>query len=170
VRRRYRGLIVIDIAPCLWFDGQAEEAARFYCSVFPRSEIGAIMRCGEGMRYPPGAVLFVEFTLDGQRFQALNGGPQFNFSEAISLSVPCADQAEVDRYWEALTADGGVPGPCSWLKDKFGVSWQIVPRSVSRMQRDGSPAQIRRMMDALMKMSKLDVAVLEAAYAGQGAD
>ncbi|HEY4174762.1 MAG TPA: VOC family protein [Rhodopila sp.] len=154
------------IAPCLWFDGQAEAAARFYCSVFPNSAIDTIMLCGEGMRYPPDAVLFVEFTLDGQRFQALNGGPQFHFSEAISLSVPCADQAEVDRYWTALAADGGAPGPCGWLKDKFGVSWQIVPRSVSRMQHDGRPEQIQRMMNALMKMSKLDVAALEAAYAG----
>jgi predicted 3-demethylubiquinone-9 3-methyltransferase (glyoxalase superfamily) len=157
-----------DIAPCLWFDGTAEEAARFYCSVFPRSSIVTISYYTEGMPLPAGTVLLVEFTLDGQRFQALNGGPQFQFSEAISLSVPCADQPEVDRYWIALTADGGTPGPCGWLKDRFGVSWQIVPRSLGQMQRDGSPGQIQRMMGALMSMSKLDIAALEAAYAGQG--
>jgi predicted 3-demethylubiquinone-9 3-methyltransferase (glyoxalase superfamily) len=157
------------IAPCLWFDGQAEAAVRFYCSVFPGSAIGTVSRYGDGMPFPAGTVLLIEFTLDGQRFQALNGGPQFQFSEAVSFSVPCADQAEVDRYWDALTAGGGTAGPCGWLKDRFGVSWQIVPLSLGRMQKDGSPEQIQRMMGALMRMSKLDVAALEAAYAGEGA-
>jgi predicted 3-demethylubiquinone-9 3-methyltransferase (glyoxalase superfamily) len=163
------GLIVGDIAPCLWFDRQAEEAARFYCSVFPRSEIGAVSRYGDGMPLSAGTVMLVEFTLDGQRFQALNGGPQFRFSEAISLSVPCDDQAEMDRYWDALTADGGAAGPCGWLKDRFGLSWQIVPRSVGRMHKDGSPEQIQRLMEAVMRMSKLDMAAMEAAFAGEGA-
>jgi predicted 3-demethylubiquinone-9 3-methyltransferase (glyoxalase superfamily) len=163
-----------DIAPCLWFDGQAEEAVQFYCSVFPGSAIGAVSRYGDGMRFPAGTVLLIAFTLDGQRFQALNGGPEFRFSEAVSFSVPCADQAEIDRYWDALTADGGTAGPCGWLKDRFGVSWfgvswQIVPRSLGRMHRDGSTEQIQRMMDAVMRMSKLDVAAMEAAYAGEGA-
>jgi predicted 3-demethylubiquinone-9 3-methyltransferase (glyoxalase superfamily) len=105
-----------------------------------------------------------------QRSQALNGGPQFRFSEAVSFSVPCADQAEVDHYWTALTADGGAAGPCGWLKDRFGVSWQIVPAAVGRMQKEGSPEQVTRMMHALMRMSKPDVAALEAAFAGAGDD
>jgi predicted 3-demethylubiquinone-9 3-methyltransferase (glyoxalase superfamily) len=158
-----------EIAPCLWFDGRAEEAARFYVSVFPNSSIDTVSYYSEGMHLPEGTVLLVEFTLNGQRFQALNGGPQFKFSEAISFSVPCADQAEVDRYWDALTAAGGAPGPCGWLKDRFGVSWQIAPEAVFRMMKDGSREQVGRMMGALMQMSKLEVAALEAAYAGEGA-
>jgi predicted 3-demethylubiquinone-9 3-methyltransferase (glyoxalase superfamily) len=158
-----------EIAPCLWFDGQAEEAARFYVSVFPNSSIDTVSYYSEGMHLPAGTVLLVELTLNGQRFQALNGGPQFTFSEAISFSVPCADQAEVDRYWEVLSADGGAPGPCGWLKDRFGVSWQIAPEAVFRMMKDGSREQVGRMMGALMQMSKLEVAALEAAYAGEGA-
>jgi len=160
---------MIGIAPCLWFDGRAEEAARFYVSVFPNSSIGTVSYFSEGMHLPAGTVLLVEFTLNGQRFQALNGGPQFTFSEAVSFSVPCADQAEVDRYWDALTAEGGAAGPCGWLKDRFGVSWQIVPEAVRRMMKEGSREQVGRMMGALMKMSKLDVGALEAAYAGEGA-
>jgi predicted 3-demethylubiquinone-9 3-methyltransferase (glyoxalase superfamily) len=158
------------IAPCLWFDGKAEEAARFYVSVFPNSSIGTVSHYGEGMRLPAGTVLLIEFTLNGQRFQALNGEPLFHFSEAVSFSVPCVDQAEVDRYWEALTADGGSPGPCGWLKDRFGVSWQIVPELLGRMLTQGTREQTSRMMAALMRMSKLEVAVLEAAYAGDAAD
>jgi predicted 3-demethylubiquinone-9 3-methyltransferase (glyoxalase superfamily) len=154
------------IAPCLWFNGDAEEAARFYVSVFPDSRVDTVSHCGEGMPFPAGTVLLVEFTLLGQRFQALNGGPQFHFSEAISFSVPCADQTELDRYWGALTADGGTAGPCGWLKDRFGVSWQIVPETVLRMMKQGSREPLARMMGALMKMSKLDVAALEAAYRG----
>jgi predicted 3-demethylubiquinone-9 3-methyltransferase (glyoxalase superfamily) len=158
------------IAPCLWFDGHAEQAANFYVSVFPNSGIGAISRYGKGMHFPAGTVLLVEFTLNGQRFQALNGGPQFKFSEAVSFSVPCADQAEVDHYWTALTAAGGAPGPCGWVKDRFGVSWQIVPEALGRMQTDGSSDQVGRMMAALMRMSKLDIAALQAAYAGPAAN
>jgi predicted 3-demethylubiquinone-9 3-methyltransferase (glyoxalase superfamily) len=154
------------IAPCLWFDGRAEEAARFYVSVFPNSCIGAVSHYGEGMPMPAGTVLLVAFTLNGQRFQALNGTPAFAFSEAVSFSVPCADQAEVDHYWSALTADGGTAGQCGWLKDRFGVSWQVVPDALVRMEGTGSREQIGRMMQALMGMSKLNVAALEAAFAG----
>lgn len=154
------------ITPCLWFDRNAEEAARFYVSLFPNAAVGAISRYGEGMPLPAGTALMVEFTLDGQRFQALNGGPVFTFSEAISFSVPCADQAEVDRYWDALIADGGSPGRCGWLKDRFGLSWQIVPQAMNRLQKEGRPEQVGRMMGALMRMTKLDIAALEAAFAG----
>lgn len=156
------------ITPCLWFDRQAEEAARFYVSVFPNSAVGTISHYGENMPMPAGTVLVVEFTLDGRPFQGLNGGPHFSFSEAVSFSIDCADQAEVDHYWNALTADGGAPGPCGWLKDRFGLSWQVVPHAMLRMQEEGSPDQVGRMMAAMMKMSKLDVAALEAAFAGDG--
>jgi predicted 3-demethylubiquinone-9 3-methyltransferase (glyoxalase superfamily) len=158
------------IAPCLWFNGDAEAAARFYVAVFPNSRIGAVSHYGDGMNFPAGTVLLVEFTLNGQRFQALNGGPQFRFSEAVSFSVPCADQAAVDHYWGALTADGGLPGRCGWLTDRFGVSWQIVPEALGRLMTAGSREQVARMMGALMQMSRLDVAALEAAFAGDGAD
>lgn len=154
------------IKPCLWFDGTAEQAALFYVSLFPNSAIGTVSRYGDGMPFPKGTVLMVEFTLDGQPFQALNGGPHYALSPAISFSVPCADQAQVDRYWDALTADGGAAGRCGWLKDRFGVSWQIVPAALGRMQEAGSPEQVGRMMRALMGMSKLDVAALESAFAG----
>lgn len=154
------------IKPCLWFDGTAEQAALFYVSLFPNSAIGTVSRYGDGMPFPKGTVLMVEFTLDGQPFQALNGGPHYVLSPAISFSVPCADQAQVDRYWDALTADGGTPGRCGWLKDRFGVSWQIVPTALGRMQEAGSPKQVGRMMRALMGMSKLEVLALEIAFAG----
>lgn len=153
------------ISPCLWFNGDAEEAARFYTSLFADSAIGSISRYGEGMPFPAGTVLLVEFTLFGQSFQALNGGPQFPFTEAISLSVRCADQAEVDRIWTALT-EGGTPGPCGWLKDRFGVSWQVVPEALVRLQNAGDPVRTARMMGAMMTMSRLDIAALERAYAG----
>ncbi len=135
-------------------------------SLFPNSAIGTVSRYGEGMPFPKGTVLMVEFTLDGQPFQALNGGPHYVLSPAISFSVPCADQAEVDRYWDALTADGGAAGRCGWLKDRFGVSWQIVPTALGRMQEAGTSVQVGRMMRALMGMSRLDVAALESAFAG----
>lgn len=155
------------IAPCLWFNGQAEEAARFYVSLFPNASIGAISYYGENMHMSAGTPLLVEFTLDGRRFQALNGGVDFPFTEAISMSASCADQAEVDRLWDALTADGGKPVQCGWLKDRYGLSWQIVPEAVIRMQSEGTPEQVGRMMAALMKMIKLDVAALEAAFKGE---
>lgn len=155
------------IAPCLWFDGKAEQAARFYTGIFPDSAVDTVSHYGEGMPLPAGTVMLVEFHLRGQPFQALNGGPDFTFSEAISLSVDCKDQAEVDRYWTALTADGGSAVQCGWLKDKFGLSWQIVPHAVLRMHKEGTQAQVNRMMAALVQMIKLDVAALEAAYAGE---
>ncbi|ODU21958.1 MAG: hypothetical protein ABS87_04420 [Sphingomonas sp. SCN 67-18] len=155
------------IAPCLWFDGQAEQAARFYVGIFPDSGIDLISHYGEGMPFPAGTPMLVEFRLRGQRFQALNGGPGVPFTDAISLSVNCADQAEVDRYWDALVADGGRPVQCGWLKDRFGLSWQIVPEAVIRMHKQGNAEQLGRMMAALVGMVKLDLAALEAAYAGE---
>jgi predicted 3-demethylubiquinone-9 3-methyltransferase (glyoxalase superfamily) len=154
------------ISPCLWFDGNAEEAARFYTSLFRDASIDAVSHYGEGMPYPAGTVMLVEFTLAGRSFQALNGGPEFPFTEAISLSVSCADQAEVDFFWDALTAGGGSPGPCGWLKDRFGVSWQIVPEALLRLHKTGDAAAMARMMAAMMKMQRLDVAALERAHAG----
>jgi predicted 3-demethylubiquinone-9 3-methyltransferase (glyoxalase superfamily) len=155
------------IAPCLWFDGNAEEAARLYTSLFSDAKILSVSRYGNNMPLPAGTVLLVEFMLAGQRFQALNGGPQFPFTEAISLSVSCADQAEVDRLWEALTR-GGTPGQCGWLKDRFGVSWQIVPDRLVELQNSGDPVATARMFQAMLKMSRLDVAALERAYRGEG--
>ncbi len=155
------------ISPCLWFDGRAEEAARFYTANFPDSRIDHVQR--SPVDYPGGKagdVLLVEFTLAGQRYQALNGGPHDPFNDAISLSVTCKDQAEVDRYWDALTADGGKAVMCGWLKDKYGVSWQIVPEEFMAMIRDPDRAKSKRAMDAMMTMVKLDVGVLQRAFDG----
>ena len=158
----------MTIAPCLWFNGQAEEAARFYVSVFPNSKIDRVMTAPldtpGGVK--AGDVLFVEFTLDGQPFQALNGGPNFTFSEAISLSVPCPDQALVDRLWDALTADGGRPVVCGWLKDKYGVSWQIVPDGLLELTASPDQDTARRAMEAMMGMVKIDIAAVKAAARG----
>ncbi len=155
------------IAPCLWFNGQAEEAATFYTSIFPNSRITQVARASaETPSGPKGMVLTVDFEIDGQRFVGLNGGPDFTFSEAISFVVDCADQAEVDRYWEALTADGGSPGPCGWLKDRFGVSWQIVPTRLYELVNGPDQDGAERAMKAMLEMGKLDVAELERAYAG----
>lgn len=155
------------IAPCLWFNGQAEDAATFYTSIFPDSRIDEVARASaETPSGPKGMVLTVAFTLRGQRFVGLNGGPNFTFSEAISFVVDCEDQAEVDRYWAALT-DGGEPGPCGWLKDRFGVSWQVVPQQTYDLINGPDPAASERAMKAMLQMSKIDVAELEAAYAGQ---
>ncbi|API59050.1 hypothetical protein BSL82_06790 [Tardibacter chloracetimidivorans] len=157
------------IGTCLWFNDQAEEAARFYTGIFPNSSVGDTSYYPEGTPapFPPGSVMIVEFTLDGRPFMGLNGGPQFPFSEAISMTVDCADQAEIDHYWDALLADGGQPGPCGWLKDRFGVSWQVFPRALIQMHKTGTPEQANRATAAMMKMSKLDVATLEAAFAGE---
>ncbi|MGO9427698.1 VOC family protein [Rhodoblastus sp.] len=155
------------LTTCLWFDGQAEEAARFYVSLLPDSRIDAINRApGDYPAGQAGKVLLVEFTLAGQKFQALNGGPQFQFTEAISMSVSCADQAEVDRLWSALTADGGKPAQCGWLKDRYGLSWQIVPEALPRLMASGNPEQAARVCKAMMQMVKLDVAELERAASG----
>lgn len=155
------------IAPCLWFNGEAEEAARFYVALFPEAALGAISRYGAGAPFPAGTALMVEFTLAGQRFQALNGGPQFPHTEAISLSISCKDAAEVDHYWAALTADGGEESRCGWLKDRFGVSWQVVPEGLGAVIADSDPARAGRAMQALMGMTKLDLAAMRAAADGE---
>lgn len=156
------------ITPCLWFNGQAEEAANFYVSLFPRSAVTSVGRYGPGMPFPEGTAMMVEFTLDGQTFQALNGGPHFTFSEAISMSVTVQDQAELDHYWHGLIGSTGRESQCGWLVDKYGVCWQIIPRTLGDLQRRGDGAATGRMFGAMMKMRKLDVAALEAAYSGKG--
>lgn len=154
------------IVPFLWFNGNAEEAANFYTSVFPNSGITETSYYGEGMPFPAGSVLVVNFTLDGNEIRALNGGPEFTFSEAISLQVDCADQAEIDYFWDKLTADGGEPGPCGWLKDKYGLSWQVVPANLGELLQGDDAAGSQRAGQALMQMGKLDIAKLREAYEG----
>ena len=149
------------IAPCLWFDGVAEEAASFYVSLLPDSQVDKIVRSpADTPSGPEGSVLVVEFTLAGQRFIALNGGPQFRFNEAISFTIDCSDQAEVDRLWEALSADEAAE-QCGWLKDRFGVSWQIVPGALPTLLGDPDPDKARRVMQAMLQMKKIDIAALE---------
>ncbi|MEZ5935380.1 MAG: VOC family protein [Alphaproteobacteria bacterium] len=153
------------ISPCLWFDGRAEETAAFYASVFPDARIDHVWKSAiDTPGAKEGEVILVEFTIAGQSYQALNGGPHDPFNDAISLSVRCKDQVEVDRYWEALTADGGEPVQCGWLRDKFGVRWQIVPEVLTAMMKDPDRAKAKRVMAAMMEMVKLDVARLEEAY------
>ncbi|MGM0783993.1 MAG: VOC family protein [Pseudomonadota bacterium] len=155
------------ITPCLWFDGQAEEAARFYVSLFPDSWIDRVVRSPEDTPSgPSGMVLTVEFTLSGSRFVGLNGGPQFPFSEAVSFQIDCADQAEVDRYWAALS-DGGNEGQCGWIKDRWGLSWQVVPRRLHELLSDSDPDRARRAMERMLKMTKIVIADLECAADGQ---
>ena len=159
------------IAPCLWFEDQAEEAARFYTGIFKNSKIGKISRYGEAgreiHRRPPGSVMTVAFELDGQEFTALNGGPVFKFNEAISLQVNCKDQKEVDYYWEKLGEGGDERAQqCGWLKDKYGVSWQVVPTALTDMFSDPKSEKSQRAMTALLQMKKLDIAKLEQAYNG----
>jgi predicted 3-demethylubiquinone-9 3-methyltransferase (glyoxalase superfamily) len=156
------------ITPFLWFNSQAEEAARFYTGIFKNSKIGKISRYGEAGREvhgrPPGSVMVVEFELEGQKFSALNGGPVFNFTEAISFAISCDTQEEVDHYWDKLTA-GGDPRAqqCGWLKDKYGVSWQVVPAVLAELMSNLDPAKAGRVMQALRKMKKLDIAELKRA-------
>jgi predicted 3-demethylubiquinone-9 3-methyltransferase (glyoxalase superfamily) len=150
------------LTPCLWFDTEGEEAARFYTSVFPNSKIGHIARYGSAGPRPEGTVMTVAFSLDGQDFLALNGGPEFTFNEAISFMVPCETQEEVDRYWSTLS-EGGEEGPCGWLKDRYGVSWQIVPNRLEELLGDPDREKAQRVMAAMLKMGKLDVAELERA-------
>lgn len=156
-----------EITPFLWFDTQAEEAAEFYTSVFPDSKIVEVARYGEAGPGEAGAVMTVAFELDGQRFVALNGGPQYAFTEALSFVIDCADQDEVDRYWSALTADGGEEGPCGWLKDRFGLSWQVVPKRLPELLSDPDRERSQRVMDAMLKMSKIEVDALERAGAAE---
>lgn len=156
------------ITPCLWFDGQAEEAARFYTSLFPNSRIVDVRRApAETPSGPAGKVLSVEFELAGRSYIGLNGGPEFKFTEAISLQVECEDQAEVDRYWDALLADGGEPSVCGWLKDRFGLSWQVTPRRLLEMYTSPDRAAARRAMEQMLTMVKLDIEPLERAFAGE---
>jgi predicted 3-demethylubiquinone-9 3-methyltransferase (glyoxalase superfamily) len=149
------------VATCLWFDGAAEEAARFYTSLIPDSEVTSVLRVT-----PDGPALLVTFTLAGTPFQALNGGPQHRLSEAVSISVSTKDQAETDRLWDALLADGGSPMACSWLTDRFGLCWQIVPEVLPRFLGSTDRAAAGRAMQAMMGMVKIDIAALEAAYRG----
>jgi predicted 3-demethylubiquinone-9 3-methyltransferase (glyoxalase superfamily) len=154
------------ITPFLWFDDKAEEAAQFYTSIFANSTIGEIKRYAEGAPRPAGSVMSVTFNLDGQELIALNGGPHFTFTPAISLFVRCETQAEVDALWDRL-CDGGEPVQCGWLKDRYGLSWQIVPVVLGEMLQDKDPARSRRVMQAMMQMIKLDIATLQRAYAGE---
>jgi predicted 3-demethylubiquinone-9 3-methyltransferase (glyoxalase superfamily) len=153
-----------SIYTCLWFDGNAEEAADFYTSLLPDSHVDKLWRSpAETPSGPEGMVLTVDFTLAGQKFQGLNGGADFKFNEAVSFVIECEDQAEVDRLWETLTADGGEPGPCGWLKDRFGLSWQITPVRLQELLDDPDSGRARRAMEAMLKMGKIEVAELERA-------
>ena len=154
------------ITTFLWFDNNAEEAANFYVSVFKNSRIITTARYPEGSPGPKGSVMVVDFELEGQRFTALNGGPHFKFTEAISLLVHCKSQEEVDYYWEKLTADGGQESQCGWLKDKFGLSWQITPDELLKVWSEADPAKATRVMQAMMGMKKLIIKDLEAAAKG----
>ena len=158
------------IIPCLWFDDNAEQAVKFYTSVFKNSKITGIARYGEAgakaAGRPKGSVLTITFCLDGQEFMALNGGPHFKFNEAVSFVVSCKTQAELDRYWQKLSA-GGEEVQCGWLKDKFGVSWQVVPTVVAKMMQDKDAEKSNRVMQAILQMKKLDIQKLKAVYAGK---
>ena len=153
------------IIPSLWFDTEAEEAASFYCSVFKNSRILDTTRYPEGSPGPAGEVMTVDFELDGERFVGINGGPQFPFTEAVSFQITCEDQAEVDYFWERLT-DGGQEVQCGWLKDRYGLSWQVVPRGMDEVFADADPARAQRAMQAMLGMVKLDIAALRAAADG----
>jgi predicted 3-demethylubiquinone-9 3-methyltransferase (glyoxalase superfamily) len=155
------------ITPCLWFDTQAEEAARFYVSIFKNSKIGAISRYGESGPGPAGSVMTVTFQLDGQEFMGLNGGPIFKFNEAVSFVVNCETQEEVDQMWAKLSGGGGQEVECGWLKDRYGVSWQIVPKILWELMKDPDPAKTQRVMKALLQMKKLSVEGLKRAYEGR---
>jgi predicted 3-demethylubiquinone-9 3-methyltransferase (glyoxalase superfamily) len=159
----------MSVIPCLWFDTQAEEAANFYAAIFKNSRINKISRYSKAGREvhgkEPGSVLTVEFELDGQTFTALNGGPHFKFNEAVSFQVMCNGQSEIDYFWQKLTA-GGQEGQCGWLKDKFGVSWQIVPSVLPQMLTDSDRSKSERTMSALMTMKKFDLETLQRAFAG----
>src|SRR3954454_12608929 len=158
------------ITPCLWFDTQAEDAANFYVSIFPNSKVTEVAYypdVGQDIHgRAPGSVMLVAFLIEGQAFTALNGGPQFKFDEAVSFQVPCETQEEINYFWRRLTEDGGQEGPCGWLTDKFGLSWQVFPKAVPPMLMDPDRAKAARVMDAFMQMKKMDLAALERAYRG----
>jgi predicted 3-demethylubiquinone-9 3-methyltransferase (glyoxalase superfamily) len=155
------------IRPNLWFDTNAEEAAAFYVSVFENSRIVNVTHYPPSAPRPAGMVMTVEFELDGQRFVGINGGPEFTFDEAVSFEIRCADQAEVDALWDRLTADGGSESVCGWLKDKFGVSWQVVPEGMEELFADPDPTKAERAMKAMLQMRKLDIAALRKAAEGE---
>ncbi|MBA2255452.1 MAG: VOC family protein [Chloroflexi bacterium] len=156
------------ITPCLWFDGKAEEAAAFYVTLLPDSHVDKITRSpADSPSGPAGMVLTVDFTVAGQPFQGLNGGPDFTFNEAISFVIVCEDQAEVDRLWDTLSADGGEPGPCGWIKDRFGMSWQIAPRQLNELLDDPDRERARRAMEAMLKMGKIEIDELQRAADGE---
>ena len=150
------------ITPFLWFNDNAEEAVNLYVSIFKNSKVLSVSRYTEGAPRPAGMVMSVTFQLDGQQFMALNGGPEYKFTEAVSFYVACETQAEVDTYWDRLT-EGGEPGPCGWLKDRFGLSWQIVPTALGELLGDPDPKKAQRVMEAMLRMSKLDIKALQAA-------
>lgn len=150
------------ITPNLWFDTEGEEAAEFYVSVFPNSKINNISHYTDAGPRPAGTVLTVDFELDGQEYTAINGGPEFTFDEAISLLINCADQAEVDYYWERLS-EGGEEGPCGWLKDRYGVSWQVIPEGMDELMKDPDQGRVQRAMEAMFGMKKIDIAAMTAA-------
>jgi predicted 3-demethylubiquinone-9 3-methyltransferase (glyoxalase superfamily) len=154
------------IVPNLWFDTEAEEAAKFYVSVFKNSRLISRTHYAEGAPREAGTVMTVEWEIDGQRFVGINGGPQFKFDEAVSFQITCKDQAEVDYYWERLTSDGGEEGPCGWCKDRFGLAWQVVPAGMDVLLSDPDPERAQRAMEAMLQMHKLDIAELERAAAG----
>jgi len=154
------------ITPFLWFDNNAEEAVNHYLSIFKNSKINKILRCGDAGPGPKGSILTIAFQLEGQEFIALNGGPVFKFNEAISLSVDCKSQTEVDNLWEKLS-DGGQKSQCGWLKDKFGLSWQVVPSALVEMLQDKDAEKAKRVMAAMMQMSKIDIGILKHAYEGK---
>jgi predicted 3-demethylubiquinone-9 3-methyltransferase (glyoxalase superfamily) len=154
-----------SITPFLWFDNNAEEAIRLYASIFKNSKIGEIRRYGEGSPFPAGTLMMADFELEGQKFMALNGGPHFKFTEAISLFVSCETQEEVDELWDRLSA-GGHKSQCGWLKDKFGLSWQIIPKALGELLGDPDEEKSGRVMQAMLQMSKIDVKLLEQAHQG----
>ena len=151
-----------ELATCLWFDTEGEEAARFYTSLFPNARILEVTHYGSAGPRPEGTVMTVSFELNGQRFLALNGGPEYSFTPAVSFQVMCETQVEIDRYWEALS-EGGEPGPCGWLRDRFGLSWQIVPTALPRLLTETDAAGSQRVMQAMLEMSKLEIEPLELA-------
>jgi predicted 3-demethylubiquinone-9 3-methyltransferase (glyoxalase superfamily) len=157
--------VIQKIAPCLWFDGQAEEAAKFYTSIFPNSRITSVSYYGEAGPGPKGSAMVVMFRLAGQEFMALNGGPQFKFNPAVSFLVHCKTQKEVDMYWDKLTK-GGQAVQCGWLTDRYGVSWQIVPDILNKLVGDRNPKKAQRAMEAMLQMKKIDIAGLKKAHAG----
>ena len=155
-----------NIVTCLWFDGQAEEAAQLYTSIFPDSKVNRVTRYLADMPMPEGTVMTVDFTLDGHEFLGLNGGPAFPFNESVSFQIMCKDQTENDHYWDSLTADGGEESQCGWLKDKFGLSWQVTPVRLMELMTSGDPDLVGRVAHCFMQMKRLDIAAIERAAEG----